>query len=141
MKIADANVLLYAHNSAAKHHQRARSWLEEALSAAEPTGLTWSAMIAFLRIGTNATIHPHPYEPGEALDLIDGWLDHPGAELVEPGRAHRGILRELIESAGTAGNLTSDAQLAALAIETGATLASFDADFHRFNRLRFEYLG
>jgi predicted nucleic acid-binding protein len=45
-------------------------------------------------------------------------------------------LRSLLEPVGTAGNLTSDAHLAALAIEHGAELVSFDRDFNRFERLR-----
>lgn len=141
MKLVDANVLLYAQNSATTHHQQARAWLERSLSEIEPTGFTWLTLLAFLRIGTNAAVHPRPLTPTEALGVIDGWLDHAGSEIVEPGREHRGVLRQLIESSGTAGNLTSDAHLAAVAIESGATLASFDADFHRFGALRFEYLG
>lgn len=101
----------------------------------------WTSLLAFLRIGTNATVHPRPFTAGEALDRIDGWLDHPGSEVVGPGRDHRGVLRQLVGESGTAGNLTSDAHLAAIAIEAGATLASFDADFHRLKPLRFEYLG
>ncbi|MGI8989757.1 MAG: PIN domain-containing protein [Bryobacteraceae bacterium] len=38
---------------------------------------------------------------------------------------------------GTGGNLTSDAHLAALAIEHGAELCSCDGDFARFSRLRW----
>ena len=34
--------------------------------------------------------------------------------------------------AGTAGNLTSDAHLAALSIELGASICSTDRDFERF---------
>jgi len=141
VKIADVNVLIYAQDETATHHRRARAWLEESLSGGESTGLTWATLVGFLRISTKESVFVEPLTPTEALDLIDEWLGHPGTELVEPGRAHRGILRELIESTGTAGNLTSDAHLAAIAIESGATLASFDADFHRFKPLRFEYLG
>ena len=39
------------------------------------------------------------------------------------------------------GNLTTDAHLAALAIEHDATLVSFDRDFERFAGLRFELLA
>jgi len=38
---------------------------------------------------------------------------------------------------GTGGNLTTDAHLAALAIEHGAELCSCDADFSRFAGLRW----
>jgi predicted nucleic acid-binding protein len=47
------------------------------------------------------------------------------------------ILRRLLEPIGTAGNLTTDAHLAALAIEHGAELCSRDADFSRFEGLRW----
>ncbi len=46
----------------------------------------------------------------------------------------------MIEHSGTAGNLTTDAHLAALAIEHRATLATFDGDFHRFPSLKLDYL-
>jgi predicted nucleic acid-binding protein len=50
------------------------------------------------------------------------------------------LLGALLIGAGTAGNLTTDAHLAAIAIEHGATLASFDRDFIRFAGLKFEHL-
>ena len=93
------------------------------------------------RISTNSSIYAQPLGPDAALDLIDDWLDHPGSAVVGPGPEHQRLLREIIEATGTAGNLTSDAHLAAVAIGAGAVLASFDADFHRFKHLRFEYLG
>ena len=49
----------------------------------------------------------------------------------------RALARELLDAVGTAGNLTSDAHLAALAIEHGALLCSCDADFSRFPGLRW----
>jgi predicted nucleic acid-binding protein len=71
---------------------------------------------------------------------VDEWLAQPPAAIVHPGRRHLRIWRDLLEPSGTAGNLTTDSHLAALAIEHGATLASFDGDFHRFRGLDFEYL-
>lgn len=141
MRIADVNVLLYAQDSAAAQHERARAWLEDALSGEEPTGFTWQTLVAFLRISTSSSIYAQPLHSVEVLDLIDAWLDHPGSAVVGPGPEHQRLLREIIGATGTAGNLTSDAHLAAVAIESGAMLASFDADFHRFKHLRFEYLG
>ena len=141
MKIPDVNVLLYAEDEVATHHDRARAWLESSLSEAEPTGFAWATLIGFLRIATSAAVYPQPLTAEEALGGIDEWLEHPGTCIVGPGAEHRRVLRQLIEESGTAGNLTSDAHLAAITIEVGATLASFDADFHRFDRLRFEFLG
>jgi hypothetical protein len=58
--------------------------------------------------------------------------------VISPTVRHATVLRELLKPLGTAGNLTSDAHLAALAIEHGATLYSFDSDFARFTGLRWE---
>lgn len=68
---------------------------------------------------------------------MESWLQHPLMEVVQPGRGHWQQLRLLLEAAGTAGNLTSDAHLAALAIEHDCLLCSADNDFRRFPGLRF----
>jgi predicted nucleic acid-binding protein len=56
---------------------------------------------------------------------------------VHPTDRHLPVLRDLLLPLGTAGNLTSDAHLAALAIEHGAMLCSCDVDFSRFPGLRW----
>jgi toxin-antitoxin system PIN domain toxin len=98
----------------------------------------WVVLLAFLRLGTNPSVFEAPLGPDEALDLIEGWLDQPPATVVNPTEAHPRVLRDLLEPLGTGGNLTTDAHLAALAIEHGATLVSFDRDFGRFPGLRWE---
>ncbi|MBM4090479.1 MAG: type II toxin-antitoxin system VapC family toxin [Planctomycetes bacterium] len=52
---------------------------------------------------------------------------------------HRRIFRSLLQASGTAGNLTTDAYLAALAIGHGAVIVSCDRDFARFPGLRWEH--
>jgi hypothetical protein len=141
VKIADVNVLLYAIDPTAHHHERARRWLTATLSAGEPFGACWPVLTGFLRIVTNAGIYEHALDVDEALDLIDGWLDAPPTTIISATPRHARILRSLLTGAGAAGNLVPDAHLAALAIEHGATLASFDADFHRFSGLKLEYLA
>ncbi len=51
--------------------------------------------------------------------------------------SHAEILFSFLETLGTAGNLTTDAHLAALAIEYRAELISCDTDFARFPHLRW----
>ncbi len=140
MKVPDANVLLYAIDPSAAHHDGARKWLEASLSGGEPVGFAWISLLTVVRLTTSPAIYDKPLDPDGALDLVDGWLDAPPATLIEPTARHPELLRALLADAGTAGNLTSDAHLAALAIEHAATLASFDADFHRFSGLKLEYL-
>lgn len=135
MKLVDANVLIYAVNSDAPHHESARRWLESALSGAEPVGMSWIALLAFLRVTTRRGILERPLPAEDAVAYIDSWLKQPSVELVVPGPNHWAILRALITASGTAGNLTSDAHLAALAIEGGWTLVSTDHDFLRFSGL------
>lgn len=54
-----------------------------------------------------------------------------------PTDRHVAIMRELLQPLGTGGNLVNDAHLAALAIEHGATICSFDNDFSRFAGVRW----
>lgn len=51
------------------------------------------------------------------------------------------MLGRLLVGAGRGGNLVSDAHLAAVAIEHGAVLGTFDADFECFAGLRFEHIA
>lgn len=140
MRIPDVNVLLYATDSSSSHHARARSWVEDALSGTETVGFAMVTMLGFIRIVTSARVMGAPLTPAEAFDQVEEWLAQPPATIVQSGRRHLALCRELLEGAGTAGNLTTDAHLAALAIEHGATLATFDGDFHRFSQLKLDYL-
>ncbi len=137
MKLPDVNLLLYAIDEQSPVHDRARPWLEQVLSGTETVAFSWTVLLGFLRISTNPAIFESPLGPDEALDYIDAWLDRPCATTVAPTVHHAALLRRLLEPLGAAGNLTSDAHLAALAIEHGAELCSSDTDFARFEGLRW----
>ncbi len=137
MKVVDLNLLLYAVNRDSIHHARARTWLEQVLSADEPIALPWAVLLGFLRIATSPRVLPHPLSVEQAIAVVDSWIAEPVVVPLAPGAEHWRILRELLAEAGTAGNLTSDGHLAALAIESGAELCSSDADFARFKKLRW----
>lgn len=132
MVIVDANVLLYAVDSVAADHERALTWLDSSLQGAEAVGLAWVALLAFVRISTNPSILPTPLPAGDAVAQVESWLGAPAAVVAHPTARHAGILRGLLNEAGTAGNLTTDAHLAALAVEHGAQIVSYDRDFARF---------
>lgn len=120
MKLLDVNLLLYARDEAAPRHTAALAWLERTLSGTETVGFAWAVLLGFVRITTKRTVFANPLSPTTALDLVDGWLAQPCATVVHPTERHAGILRDLIIRIGTAGNLTTDAHLAALAIEHDA---------------------
>lgn len=132
MILVDASLLIYAVNSDAPDHKRAKSWLETALSGSTTVAFSWIVLLAFLRITTRPGLFAKPLRLEAALNLVDAWLDQPSATMIHPGARHQLILRELLLPLGTGGNLTSDAHLAALAIEHGAELYSTDRDFARF---------
>jgi toxin-antitoxin system PIN domain toxin len=138
MKLVDVNVLLYAVNRKAPRHGVVRSWWEAALSDEEPVALAWIVLLGFLRLATNARVFPEPLTPEQAIARVEAWVSHPRMRLVRETEEHWRILKELLEETGTAGNLTTDAHLAALAISHGATLVSCDADFGRYRHLRWE---
>lgn len=138
MKVVDLNLLIYAVNADAPLHTVARRWWEKRLSGHEQVGVPWTVLLGFLRLCTRPTILPKPLSVKQAVALVDEWLSQPPCVVAHPGDRHWAILQELLLDAGTAANLVTDAHLAALAIECGATLCSTDADFKRFAGLRYE---
>ncbi len=138
MILLDTNLLLYAVDRHAPRHQVAREWLETTLSGGREIRLAWVVILAFLRIATRHGWSRKPLSIEVAFNLVQGWLDHPSVSIIHPGPEHGLILRRLLQEAGTAGNLTTDAHLAALAIEYDAELVSADNDFTQFRGLHWK---
>ncbi|MES2208713.1 MAG: type II toxin-antitoxin system VapC family toxin [Chloroflexota bacterium] len=136
MQLVDANILIYAVNADAPNHAVCRRWLDAALGANDPVGFAWIALLAFLRVVTNPTVLAEPWSVHEATDQVRTWLTAPAAVVVEPTARHADVLAGLLSGVGTAGNLVSDAHLAALATEHLATVVTFDLDFARFPGVR-----
>jgi uncharacterized protein len=132
VKLLDVNLLIYTVDEDASHHEAALRWFEQTLSGSETVAFAWHALVGFLRITTRPRGARDPWPIDSALDEIQRWLAQPVATVVHPTHRHAAVLRDLLAPLGTGGNLTSDAHLAALAIEHGATLCSHDNDFSRF---------
>ena len=137
MIVPDVNLLVYAVHAESPMHARAARWLVATLDGDEPVGIPWVVSIAFLRLVTNRRIFPDAFPVDDAVAVVDGWYARRFVTALDPGPDHWAILRGLILDTGTAGNLTSDAHLAALCIERGAVLHTADADFGRFPGLRW----
>jgi toxin-antitoxin system PIN domain toxin len=131
------NLLVHAHNSASPRHDAARTWLGALLVSRQSVGLAWVAALGFLRVVTNRRAVPNPITVNDAIRQVGGWLARPNVTILHPGDRHAVILFGLLEHLGVGGNLTTDAHLAALAIEYQAELHSNDADFARFPGLRW----
>lgn len=137
MNLVDANLLLYAVNEADTEHDRARSWLDGALSGTEAVGFSWVVLLAFLRLSTKVGLFPRPLPTADALGIVRAWLDQGPSVVVEPTPRHLDVLGGLLSPVGAAGNLTTDAHLAALAVEHDATIVTYDSDFGRFPGVRW----
>ena len=135
MILVDVNLLIYAIDNDAAHHVKARAWFEHQLSGETVVGLAWSVALGFLRVTTHPRIMRRPLAPERALAYVNEWLEQPNVAIVAPGEKHWPILRNLLSASGTAGNLTTDAHLAALALEHGYAVGSADNDFKRFSGL------
>lgn len=138
MRLVDANVLLYAVNVDAEHHERSRRWLDAALSSRDTVAFAWIALLAFVRLATKPGLFPHPLTAEQAMDRVEAWLGAPPAVVVAPTIDHARILRGLLDDVGVGGNLVNDAHLAALALEHRCTIVSFDNDFSRFDGVDWE---
>ena len=137
MILVDANILLYAEDSLQSRHQQARSWWDNQLSGTGVVCLCWTVLSAFIRIGTNPRVFEHPLSLAQALARVQSWLDQPCTRVVRPTERHWTVFKQVLTDGQAVANLVTDAHLAALAIEHGCELASTDADFARFPKLKW----
>jgi toxin-antitoxin system PIN domain toxin len=137
MILPDVNVLVHAHNSDSAVHGAARRWWDGCLAGSEGVGLAWAALLGFVRVTTNRRIVVRPLAVRDVMARIHDWLALPHVHIAQPSESHFARLRIELERLGAAGNLTTDAHLAVLAMERGYILYSTDADFGRFTGLRW----
>ena len=137
MIIPDINLLIYAHNDQALEHERARAWWEAALNGTVAVGLPWISISGFIRLMTHPRVLAQPLDVHQAIFHVRSWLAQPPVRILHPGSRFEGLFLDYLVHLGAGGNLTTDAQLAALAVEHQAELHSSDFDFSRFPGLRW----
>jgi hypothetical protein len=135
--VPDVNLLVHAYNSDSAVHARARRWWETTLSEPAPVGMAWAVILGFIRVATHPRVLGNPLPVDTACSHAESWLAQPQVVLLHPGERHADVVFNLLRGLGSAGNLTTDAHLAALAIENQAELQTTDVDFARFPGLRW----
>ncbi len=133
----DVNVLVYAARDDAPRHAEFRAWLDDALAAQEPMGISELVLSGVLRVLTNPRVFDPPMSVSDAAAYVSALCEHPRVVPLRPGERHWGLFLALCRSGGVRGNLVADAYHAALAIEHGTEWISTDRDFARFPGLRW----
>jgi toxin-antitoxin system PIN domain toxin len=137
MILPDINLLLYAYDTASQFQPKAARWWQTVLSGTEPVGLAPVVVFGFVRIGTSSRVFRHPLTLEEASGHVRSWLAQPQVQTLAPGPNHVADTLKLLQALGTAGNMVTDAQIAAIALEYDSVLHTADTDFLRFPGLRW----
>lgn len=138
MKMLDANILLYAYDRGSVHHETCLEWLQSAFNGEEQVALPWQTLLAFVRLSTNPRVVSNPISGEAACAVVSKWLAHPNVIVPNPAEEFWERFCAQVSDAQVKGPLVTDAALAALALEHGATLCTTDRDFRRFRGLRVE---
>lgn len=136
MIIPDANLLLYAYDAASPFQEKARRWWESCLSGTEPVGLCPLVLFGFVRIGTHSRAYETPMSVRTAGRHVTEWLHRRVCQFIVIEEVDVTRAMELLLAAGTGGDLTTDAQIAAVALRLNATVHTADTDFKRFEGVR-----
>lgn len=137
MIVPDANLLLYAYDASSPFHARARNWLTQLMAGPEPVGLVTVVLFAFVRVGTSSRAFLHPLSIDEAARHVRSWLRQPATELLSVETRDIEQALSWLCQAGSGGNLTTDAQIAAVARRCRAQVHTADTDFSRFPGVRW----
>lgn len=137
MIIPDINLLIYAYNQDAPHHESAKKWWQDIMNTHKPVAIPWVVILGFVRLITHPSVLVYPLKPRFAMQYVESWLSRSHVQILEPGPRHFVLMNELFTQIGVAANLTTDAHLAAIAIEYQCELHSNDSDFSRFPGLHW----
>lgn len=137
MIVPDVNLLLYAEIDAFPQHEAARRWWEQVMNGERQVGIATACLFGFIRLATNRRVLTDPLSVEDAIERVERWLGRAHVVFLVPGTRHLDTAFRLLKSLGTGGNLTTDVQIAAHAVEYGGEVYSNDADFSRFAGVRW----
>ena len=137
MIVPDVNLLLYSYDSSSPFHAKAAAWWQACLDGGEAVLLPEVVAFGFVRVSTNSRAFHKPFTAAEAVAHVRSWLGQEIVSIPELAPDHFERVLTLLEKLGSAGNLVTNAQIAAVAMANGAVLHTADADFMRFAGLRW----
>jgi toxin-antitoxin system PIN domain toxin len=138
--LCDVGVLLNAMVERAPNHEVCRRELERLLSRPEDVAISDLILVAVVRIATNPRVLQPAPSTEDAFAFVDALRASTAVTHITPGARHWRIFRDLVFGGAIRGSDTTDAYLAALAIEHGCEWWTTDAGFSRFPGLRWRNL-
>lgn len=132
MIIPDVNILVYAYDSTSRWHERAREWWQQSLVGSESVGIPAVVIMAFIRLVTHTSLCGNPMALSRARAIVSSWVAVDGVRVLAPTWETLSLMMELLEETGVGGSLSTDALIAAHALEQRASVLSNDVDFKRF---------
>lgn len=137
MILCDVSVVLSAGMPESPHNTICRERLEGLLGAGEPFAVSELVLASVVRIATNPRVWTKPASLASAFAFASSLREHKEAVSIAPGPRHWHLFQRLATAAKSRGPDTTDAYLAALALEHGCEWWTADADFAQFPGLRW----
>jgi toxin-antitoxin system PIN domain toxin len=138
--LCDVGVLLNAMVERSPHHEACRRALERLRSTPEEMASSELILAAVVRIGTNPRVFRPCPSAEDVFAFVDVLRSSPTSTSITPGARHWTIFRDLVLGGGLRGSDTTDAYLAALAMEHACEWWTTDSGFSRFPGLRWRNL-
>jgi toxin-antitoxin system PIN domain toxin len=135
MILPDINLLVYAYDESSPYHAAAKRWLSALLDGRQAIGFPLVSLLGFIRLTSNPKVFRNPFSTREACEIVSSWLATPQAAVTSPTGRHFEVLQQLFDATHASSSLTTNAHIAALAIEHDGTIHSNDRDFTRFPRV------
>lgn len=140
MTLRDVGVLLHAMVQSSRHHEVCRREVERLRSNPRDMAVSELVLAAVVRIGTNPKVFRPCPTAEEVFTFVDALRAPPEVRRIGPGPRHWTIFEDLVTTAGIRGLDTTDAYLAALALELGCEWWTTDRGFERFPGPRWRNL-
>lgn len=138
MIIPDVNVVVHAWWADSGEHERARLWLEDAVSSSDVVGISELVLSGAVRVLTHPRVTGEAFTSREVLRRADELRGAAGVTTIRPGRHHWRLFRELCLAVDARGNTVPDCYHAALALEHDAVWISLDRSFADFPGVRWQ---
>lgn len=140
MTLCDVGVLLNAMVERADHHEVCRRELERLRATPDQMALSELVLAAVVRIGTNPRVFQPCPTAAEVFEFLDALAGPRQVRWISPGPRHWTLFKDLVLGLDIRGSDTTDAYLAALAMEHGCEWWTTDGGFARFPGLRWRHL-